>query len=218
MAAIFAECRRVLKPDGIMVAMFTHKASGAWDALASGLVRAGFVITASWPVNTEAEGSLHIKEKSAARSTIFLVCRVREERPADADAIYWEEVEPRVAEAVRRRIGEFQEAGIGGIDLYLASFGPALQVFSESWPLTRGRPVTRTNGKKKARAARPEDDDPDAVGPRTPPPQGEAVAARPALGAAPEAPPPGLRRERAGAADPTRTGPPGAAVAGGAGV
>ena len=29
MAAIFAECRRVLKPDGIMTLMFTHKATGA---------------------------------------------------------------------------------------------------------------------------------------------------------------------------------------------
>jgi adenine-specific DNA methylase len=178
MAAIFAECRRVLKADGIMVVMFTHKASGAWDALASGLVRAGFVITASWPVNTEAEGSLHIKEKSAARSTIFLVCRAREERAAGADAVYWEDVEPRVGERVRARIDDFQKAGIRGIDLYLASFGPALQVFSESWPLSRGRPRTmaddrgrmaegkRAEGrKKKARAARPGDDDPYAVRP-----------------------------------------------------
>ena len=78
MAAIFTECRRVIKPHGVMTVMFTHKASGAWDALASGLVKAGFVITASWPINTEAEGSLHIKEKSAAKSTIFLVCRPRE--------------------------------------------------------------------------------------------------------------------------------------------
>ncbi len=29
MAAIFKECRRVLKPDGIMTLMFTHKATGA---------------------------------------------------------------------------------------------------------------------------------------------------------------------------------------------
>ena len=36
------------------------------------------------------------------------------------------------------RVAEFQEAGIGGVDLYLACFGPALQVFSENWPLTRG--------------------------------------------------------------------------------
>ena len=30
MASIFAECRRVLKSDGIMTLMFTHKATGAW--------------------------------------------------------------------------------------------------------------------------------------------------------------------------------------------
>ena len=63
MAAIFAECRRVLKADGVMTLMFTHKATGAWDALTTGLIEAGFVITASWPVNTEAEGSLHIKTR-----------------------------------------------------------------------------------------------------------------------------------------------------------
>src|SRR5581483_2174032 len=82
MASIFKEQRRVLKPDGIMTVMFTHKATGAWDALAAGLTEAGFTITASWPVNTEAEASLHIREKSAARSTIFLVCRVRESSSA----------------------------------------------------------------------------------------------------------------------------------------
>ena len=143
MAAIFTECRRVIKPHGVMTVMFTHKASGAWDALATGLVKAGFVITASWPINTEAEGSLHIKEKSAAKSTIFLVCRPREVQAENADAVYWEEVEPRVAAAVRERVGEFQEAGITGVDLYLASFGPALQVFSESWPLRRGRAIQK---------------------------------------------------------------------------
>jgi len=143
MAAIFAECRRVIKPHGVMTVMFTHKASGAWDALATGLVKAGFVITASWPINTESESSLHIKEKSAAKSTIFLVCRPREDQPEDAEIVYWENVEPQVQEAVRERVAEFQEAGIGGVDLYLASFGPALQVFSENWPLRRGRPIQK---------------------------------------------------------------------------
>ena len=162
MAAIFAECRRVLKADGVMTLMFTHKATGAWDALTTGLIEAGFVITASWPVNTEAEGSLHIKDKAAANSTIFLVCRprqtsetgakdgvevVREGRPAnrddaqdDAPTVYWEEVEPAVARAVRTRVAEFQDAGINGVDLYLASFGPALEEFSRHWPLRRGTP------------------------------------------------------------------------------
>ena len=156
MASIFAECRRTLKPDGIMTVMFTHKETDAWDALTKGLMDAGFVITASWPINTEAEGSLHIKDKAAANSTIFLVCRPRNLHMAETKAemvlegpthyrgsstpLYWEDIEPRVASAVRSRILDFQKAGITGVDLYLASFGPALEEFSRHWPLKRGTP------------------------------------------------------------------------------
>ena len=140
MASIFAECRRTLKPDGVMTLMFTHKATGAWDALTTGLMAAGFAITASWPINTEAEGSLHIKNKAAANSTIFLVCRPRIGNVEAEHDRYWEDVEPRVAEAVRTRVESFQHAGITGVDLYLASFGPALEEFSRHWPLKRGTP------------------------------------------------------------------------------
>jgi adenine-specific DNA methylase len=125
----------VLKPDGVMTLMFTHKATGAWDALTKGLIEAGFVITASWPVNTEAEGSLHIKDKSAANSTVFLVCRPRTDHAETDEAVYWEDLEPRVQAAVRRRIKDFQDGGIRGVDLYLSCFGPALEEFSRHWPV-----------------------------------------------------------------------------------
>ena len=138
MASIFAESHRVLKPSGIMTLMFTHKATGAWDALTKGLMQAGFTITASWPINTEAESSLHIKDKAAANSTIFLVCRPRVERAADSAESYWEDVEPQVAGAVRERIKEFQDAGIGGVDLYLACFGPALAEVLGALAVTAG--------------------------------------------------------------------------------
>lgn len=163
MEGIFAECRRVLKDDGIMTVMFTHKDTGAWDALAMSLMDAGFVITASWPVNTEASGSLHIKDKAAANSTIFLVCRPRED--AQGETMYWEDVEPEVARAVRARVGEFQQAGIQGVDLYLASFGPALEAFSRHWPLTRGTPAPEPKKKRRAQADLLEVFDPYAVRP-----------------------------------------------------
>lgn len=163
MEGIFAECRRVLKDDGIMTVMFTHKDTGAWDALAMSLMDAGFVITASWPVNTEASGSLHIKDKAAANSTIFLVCRPRED--AQGETMYWEDVEPEVARAVRARVGEFQQAGIQGVDLYLASFGPALEAFSRHWPLTRGTPAPEPKKKRRTQADLLEVFDPYAVRP-----------------------------------------------------
>lgn len=143
MQAIFVEMRRVLKSEGVMVLMFTHKATGAWDALAKGLVDAGFEITASWPVNTEAEDSLHIKDKNAAKSTIMLVCRPRKAEDSGGDPTYWEDVEPKVTEVVRQKVQEFQANGVGGVDLYLACFGPALQVFSEHWPMKRGRALQK---------------------------------------------------------------------------
>ena len=153
MAAIFAECRRVLKPDGIMTLMFTHKATGAWDALTKGLMEAGFAITASWPINTEAEGSLHIRNKAAANSTIFLVCRPRARTLEVRENLYWEDVEPRVAHAVRTRVRAFQDAGLGGVDLYLASFGPALEEFSRRWPLRRGTPRPRPEERRRRQQA-----------------------------------------------------------------
>ncbi len=162
MSGIFKECRRVLKPEGVMTLMFTHKANGAWDALTKSLVEAGFVITASWPINTEAEGSLHIKDKMAAKSTIFLVCRLRNDNSRQAQ--YWEDVEPKVASAVRQRVKDFQEAGISGVDLYLACFGPALQVFSEAWPLTRGEADSAPK-KKKRQTDLLADTDPYSVSP-----------------------------------------------------
>ena len=140
MASIFAECRRVLKLDGIMTLMFTHKATGAWDALTKGLMQAGFAVTASWPINTEAEGSLHIRNKAAANSTVLLACRPRVGDTNAGRDVYWEDVEPEVARAVRQRFKEFKDAGIVGVDLYLASFGPALEEFSRYWPLKRGTP------------------------------------------------------------------------------
>ena len=67
---------------------------------------------------------------------------MREVRPTygDAPVVYWEEVEPAFAQAVRARAEEFQEAVITGVDLYLASFGPALEEFSRRWSLRRGTP------------------------------------------------------------------------------
>ena len=167
MAAIFAECRRVLKPDGIMTLMFTHKAAGAWDALTTGLMTAGFTITASWPINTEAPGSMHIKDKAAANSTIFLVCRPREQRGpgSEQETRWWEDAEPLVAGAVRERVEEFQEAGISGVDLYLASFGPALEEFSRHWPLERRSPRPKPKKRKRQLDIFDEEWDPYATTP-----------------------------------------------------
>jgi len=77
MQEIFSECRRVLKDDGLMTLMFTHKSQDAWETLTRSLIEAGWTITGSFPVESEAAESLHQKDMASAASSIFLSCRKR---------------------------------------------------------------------------------------------------------------------------------------------
>ena len=135
MRRIFAECRRIIKDDGIMTIMFTHKTTDAWDALTVGIIEAGFRITATWPVKTESDASLNIRDRAAARSTILLACRPKTGQSAGNSS--WEQVEQEVATTVRARLPQLEEYNLRPLDIYLASFGPALEVISNSWPLRR---------------------------------------------------------------------------------
>ena len=163
MAEIFAECRRVIKDGnhnkGIMTVMFNHKSTAAWDSLTVALIDAGFAITRTWPVKTEAPAALAIKGKAAARTTILLACRPREENPFPKP---WHEVEDLITQAVREDIRDnLSQADLQPIDLYLSAFGPALRVISEHWGTERetanpGRPedpfaVTPTDALQVAR-------------------------------------------------------------------
>ena len=132
MALAFGEYYRVLRPDGVMTVQFNHKDSGAWDVLAKSLIDAGFEITASWAVSTENPQNLHQAQKNSVSSTVLLVCRKRDPNASQA---WWDDLRPEVANLVESRAPEFEANDITGIDLYLSAFGPALNVFSRSYPI-----------------------------------------------------------------------------------
>jgi adenine-specific DNA methylase len=152
MTAIFAECHRVLADDGVLTVMFTHKRAEAWDTLGMALMEGGFTIETSWPVNTEREQSLHQANVNAAASTIMLVCR---KRSTDADnTAFFEDLEAKVRAASRDAVNRFSAAGIVGVDLLLATYGPALSVISSRWPVLSSE-ADEFNG--RARLLRPEE-------------------------------------------------------------
>ncbi|MEG4839204.1 DUF1156 domain-containing protein [Microcoleus sp. B9-D4] len=132
MVLAFSEYYRVLRDDGVMTVQFNHKESGAWDVLTKSLIDAGFEITASWAVSTENPQNLHQAQKNSVSSTVLLVCRKRDANAAQA---WWDDLRPEVANLVEQRAPEFEANDIKGIDLYLSAFGPALNVFSRSYPI-----------------------------------------------------------------------------------
>jgi hypothetical protein len=97
------------------------------------MTEAGFVTTASWPkARCTSEGGRQLDDLPRLPS--------RDLAGTNGNGVFWEDIEPLVAKAVRNKVAEFANAGIKGVDLYLASFGPALEKFSRHWPLRRGQP------------------------------------------------------------------------------
>ena len=141
MGEIFAECRRVLKDNGIMTIMFTHKTAEAWETLTRSLIENDWVITSSMPVESEASESIHQKDMAAAASSIFLTCRKQEaggRTPSTWSGFGGTGVAGEVRTAVRQGLEEFASLQLNAVDEMVASYGRALHVLSENWPVLDG--------------------------------------------------------------------------------
>ena len=153
MQAIFGECRRILRDRGAMCVMFTHKATNAWNGLGASLLDAGFTIEASWPVSTESPTSQHQARQNSVKSTIFLVCRKRPDRPEEGERVYFSEIEAEVRTVVGDALHRAAEEGLIGVDLLLSTYGPALSVLSHHWPVYSAD----TDDKGRSRRMHPEE-------------------------------------------------------------
>ncbi|HYV03928.1 MAG TPA: DUF1156 domain-containing protein, partial [Blastocatellia bacterium] len=126
MSSAFAESRRLLKEDGVGCVVFAHKTTEGWEALLSGMLGAGWVITASWPIATEQSHRPRARESAALSASIHLVCRPRTENETGDWGEVFRELPRRVGDWMERLASE----GIRGADLVFACIGPALEIYS----------------------------------------------------------------------------------------
>lgn len=127
MGVAFAEGRRVLTEDGVGCVVFAHKTTEGWEALLTGMIAGGWVITGSWPITTEMGTRLRARDSAALATSVHLVCRPR---PDDAPVGDWGEI----LRELPNRIGDWMERlsreGVRGADLVFACIGPALELYS----------------------------------------------------------------------------------------
>jgi putative DNA methylase len=110
-ARAFAAASSCLSPEGRFVVVFAHKQPDAWGTLVSAMVQVGFVVDASWPVQTEMPN----KAAGGARlaSSVWLVCR---KRPETARPGWDNRVLDEMRENIYTRLREYWDAGIPGPD------------------------------------------------------------------------------------------------------
>ena len=102
---VFKECRRVSRPNGMMVFTFHHRRPGAWLALYSALHDADWRVSNVMPILSEGKSGFHSSKGSLKWDVVF-VCRPRvghcSRRMHPANLEKW--VETR-AEAWKDRLG-----------------------------------------------------------------------------------------------------------------
>lgn len=102
-------------------------ASTGWETMLQGLVDAGSVVNATWPVRTEQPGGLREVGRNALASSIVLVCRAR---PAGVEVItrsaFLRELKRELPQALRA----LRHGNIAPVDLAQAAIGPGMAIFS----------------------------------------------------------------------------------------
>jgi putative DNA methylase len=133
MCAAMTEARRITRPDGIGVVVFAHKSTAGWEAQLQGMIRAGWTITGSWPIDTERPGRLRALNSAVLGSSIHLVCRPRENSEGRlSDTIGdWRDILQQLPLRIRQWSLRLAEEGIVGADAIFACLGPALEIFSQ---------------------------------------------------------------------------------------
>lgn len=110
LTAVFAECHRVLKDDGLLVFSYHHSRPDGWASLAAAIFGAGFSVTEAHPVRAEMSVATPKAQASEPiQLDVLLVCRKRadDRRLAQIPKMAWLQAD-RVA---RERCARLEAAG-----------------------------------------------------------------------------------------------------------
>jgi len=150
MTDAFRQAWRSLSEDGYLVIVFAHKEPSAWETLVGSMIRSGFTVVSSWPIDTEMTNRQRAMGAAALSSSIWLVCRKRQ---LDAGTGRYGTVRKAMETRITERLRYFWDIGLSGPDFVWAAIGPALESYSSYDEVRRmnGAPFTVSEFLKEVR-------------------------------------------------------------------
>src|SRR5262249_31429516 len=133
MTRALQEGRRVTAPGGIGVVVFAHKSTKGWEAILSALLEAGWIATASWPIDTENTSRMNAMGTASLASSVHIVCRPRESASGSVSADNvgdWRDLLGELPKRMHEWMPRLAHEGVVGADAIFACLGPALEIFS----------------------------------------------------------------------------------------
>jgi putative DNA methylase len=144
--SVFRRMRENATPDYPITVYYAFKqseinksgeSSTGWATILEGIVRAGWSITATWPLRTELMNRQTGQNTNALASSVLLACRPRSESAASIDRGGFLSV---LRSELPSKLRELQQAAVAPVDLAQSTIGPGMAVF------TRYSRVTEADG------------------------------------------------------------------------
>ena len=109
LGAVWSECYRVLSDDGVLAFTYHHSRSDGWSSVLHALMKAGFGISAAFPIKAEMSVAMpKLQAREPINLDIVLVCRKRASRAKYKwNGDLWGTIVPKATGQVVR----FREAG-----------------------------------------------------------------------------------------------------------
>lgn len=133
LARAFAESRRVVRPDGVGCIVFASKSTASWEAILKAVIDSGWIVTGSWPIDTEMETRVAAQGQARLGSSVHIVVRPRETPSGSLDEGEvgdWRTVLEELPKRIREWMPRLDAEGVVGADAIFACLGPALEVYS----------------------------------------------------------------------------------------
>lgn len=133
LTAAFANSRVATTPGGVGVIVFAHKSTSGWEALLEAIVKSGWIVTASWPVDTERTARLNALNTASLSSSVHIICRPRKmpDGSLQTDQVGdWRGILAELPKRIHEWMPRLAQEGVVGADAIFACLGPALEIFS----------------------------------------------------------------------------------------
>jgi adenine-specific DNA methylase len=133
MTAALTTARETVMPNGIGVVVYAEGTTSGWEAILAAIIDAGWIVTSSWPIDTEMSNRTQAQGSASLQSSVHIVCRPRENADGSLrvdDIGDWRDVLRKLPMRIHEWMPRLTREGVVGADAIFACLGPALEVFS----------------------------------------------------------------------------------------
>ncbi|MCC7342001.1 MAG: DUF1156 domain-containing protein [Bryobacterales bacterium] len=133
LAKAFANGRGITAPDGLGVIVFASKTTASWEAVLGAAIDGGWIITGSWPIDTEKADRMNAIGTASLGSSVHIICRPREsvDGALRVDEVGdWRDVLLELPARIHDWMPRLAQDGVVGADAIFSCLGPALEIFS----------------------------------------------------------------------------------------